>query len=162
MEKKEKKYLDQAMALQKLQRFCAYQERSHEEVRSKLIELGVYGERLDNVIVSLIEDNFLNEERFAQIYARGKFNIKRWGKVRIKQELKMRKISDYCIKKAMLEIHDDDYNRVIREIIVKKANLLNESDKYVLRQKLFLYAMQKGYEIELINTALNEFFNKEK
>lgn len=160
MEKKEKRYLDDATALQKMQRFCAYQERSHGEVRTKLIELGVYGERIDFITVALIEENFLNEERFAQMYARGKFNIKRWGKVRIKQELKMKKISDYCIRKAMLEIHDDDYEKAIREIIEKKANLLQESDTYILRQKLFAYAMQKGYEIELINIALNVFFQK--
>jgi regulatory protein len=157
---KGKKYLDAATALQKLQRFCAYQERSHGEVRSKLIELGVYGDNLEMIIVELIQDNFLNEERFARIYARGKFNIKRWGKVRIKQELKQKKISDYCIKKAMEEILEEDYVKALNELVIKKANLLQESDRYKLRQKLFTYLLQKGYEIERINVALDSFLNK--
>ncbi len=157
---KGKKYLDAATALQKLQRFCAYQERSHGEVRTKLIELGVYGDTLEMIIVELIQDNFLNEERFARIYARGKFNIKKWGKARIKQELKQKKISDYCIKKAMEEIHEEDYVKTLNELVIKKANLLQESDRYKLRQKLFTYLLQKGYEIERINVALDIFFKK--
>ena len=90
-------------ALAKMQRYCAYQERCHEEVRSKLLNMGVYSDWREEIIVQLIEENFLNEERFARSFARGKFRIKQWGRNRIRQELKKRKISDYCVRKAMEE-----------------------------------------------------------
>ncbi len=106
---KPKKYISQAEALQKLQRYCAYQDRCHSEVRSKLLDLGIYGDELEEIIAELITDNFLNEERFARSYARGKFNIKKWGRHRIKQELKRRQITDYCLRKAMEEIEETDY-----------------------------------------------------
>jgi regulatory protein len=153
MERK-KKSLDAPTALLKMQHYCAYQERSHSEVRSKLIELGIYGEILEDIVASLISDNFLNEERFAKSFAHGKFNIKKWGKIRIKQELKLRKISAYSIKKALEEIKDDEYEKTLREIINKKNALINETDDFKRQQKLFQYALQKGYEIELIQKAL--------
>lgn len=153
MEKK-KKYIDANTALLKMQNFCAYQERSHVEVKSKLIDLGIYGDTLEEIMASLIADNFLNEERFAKAFAHGKFNIKKWGKVRIKQELKLRKISEYSIKKALAEINTDDYEKTLREIIIKKNVLIDETDDFKRQQKLFQYAMQKGFEIELIQKAL--------
>lgn len=153
MEKK-KKYIDANTALLKMQNFCAYQERSHVEVRTKLIDLGIYGDTQEDIIASLIADNFLNEERFAKAFAHGKFNIKKWGKVRIKQELKVRKISDYSIRKALEEINIDDYEKTLQEIITKKNALIDETDDFKRQQKLFQYAMQKGFEIELIQKAL--------
>ena len=99
-----KKYYSQEAALLKLQSYCAYQERCHNEVMTKLRDLGVYGDKADEIVAQLITDNFLNEERFAVSYARGKFRIKRWGKIRIRQELKLRQIPEYSIKKAMAEI----------------------------------------------------------
>jgi regulatory protein len=151
-----KKYTDYPTALRKLQAFCAYQERSHSEVKTKLLDLGVYGDTVDEIIAELIQDNFLNEERFAQAFARGKFNIKKWGKIRILQELKLRKISPYCIKKAMEEIEDEEYLKTLREILVKKKNLLSETDSFKQNQKLFAYAQQKGYESELISKVLQD------
>jgi regulatory protein len=163
MEKKAAKYTSPEVALIKLQQYCAYQERSHVEVTAKLYELGVYGEKQDEIVMSLIADNFLNEERFAKAYAHGKFNIKNWGRIRIKQELKMHKISPYCLKKAMAEIEEDEYFKKLETIIEKKSNLLNlDDDNFKLRQKLFAYAHQKGYETELINRALNIFFDGKK
>lgn len=163
MEKKVQKYTSPEIALLKLQKYCAYQERSHVEVTSKLYELGVYGEKQDEIIISLIQDNFLNEERFAKAYARGKFNVKSWGRNRIKQELKMHKISSYCLKKAIAEIDEDEYFQRLCLIIEKKSNLLNlDDDRFKLRQKLYAYVQQKGYEVELINAALDSFFKKNK
>jgi regulatory protein len=107
---KKKKYISKDDALLKLQAYCAYQDRCHSEVRSKLLDLGIYGDDLEDIIVALIEDNFLNEERYARSYARGKFRIKQWGRLRIRRELKFRKISDYCIRKAMEEIDENDYH----------------------------------------------------
>ena len=94
--KKAKKYISPEDALAKLQRYCAYQDRCHQEVRTKLIDLGVFGDTLEEIITDLIKDNFLNEERFARSYARGKFRMRKWGRIKIRQELKLRKISDYC------------------------------------------------------------------
>ena len=158
MEKKSYKYTDAATALLKMQRFCAYQERSHSEVRSKLIEIGVYGDTIDQILIELIQENFLNEERFAKAFARGKFNVKRWGRNKIKQELKLHKISAYCMKKAMEEISPEDYLHTLTELVRKKSDLIQEEDNYKLRIKLFPYLHQKGYETELINQVLDAFF----
>jgi regulatory protein len=158
MEKKERKYTDAATALIKMQQFCAYQERSHNEVRSKLIDIGVYGDTIDEIIIELIQENFLNEERFAKAFARGKFNIKKWGRLRIKQELKLHKISDYCVRKAMEEITEEDYFGTLHLLVTKKSELLKEQDTFKLRQKLFAYTHSKGYETSIINEVLDDFF----
>jgi regulatory protein len=151
-----KKYIDYPTALQKMQAFCAYQERSQSEVKTKLLSLGLHGDDVEELIAALIEDNFINEERFAKAFAHGKANIKKWGKVRIKQELKLRKISDYCIRKAIAEIHDDDDWKNLKSVLSKKSQLLSDDNEFTHRQKLFQYALQKGYEIELIQSALDQ------
>jgi len=155
-EDKPNKRTGKAEALLKLQRFCAYQDRCHDEVRSKLLELGVYGDDLEEVIVALIEENFLNEERFARSYARGKFRIKQWGRVRIRQELKRRKISDYCIRAALSEIEENDYADTLRKLLVKHQTTIKRGDDRTRRDKLFRHALQKGYESELILEILGE------
>ena len=114
-----KKYISKDDALSKLQRYCAYQDRCHQEVRSKLLDLGIYGDDLEEIISDLISENFLNEERYARSYARGKFRIKRWGRMRIQQELKQRKISAYCLRKAMEEIEEEEYEQTLRTILEK-------------------------------------------
>jgi regulatory protein len=152
-----KKYISKEAALQKIQRFCAYQERCHKEVRFKLIELGIYGDDLEELMVSLIADNFLNEERFAKTYARGKFRLKQWGKLRIIRELKARDISDYCIKKAVGEIDETEYVNTIRGIISKKKGLeSNTLDAFSLHQKLAHYAISRGYEPDLVWRVIKE------
>ncbi|MDZ4679039.1 MAG: regulatory protein RecX [Saprospiraceae bacterium] len=143
-----------AEALLKLQRFCAYQDRCHSEVRSKLLELGVYGDDLEEVMVALIEEDFLNEERFARSYARGKFRIKQWGRVRIRQELKRRQISEYCIKAAFSEIDETEYWDTLRKLLSKQQSMLRGGDNRTRRDKLFRHALQKGYESELILEVL--------
>ena len=153
-----KKYIDYHTALQKMQAFCAYQERCHSEVKTKLIALGIYGDAIDEIIIELIQDNFLNEERFAKAFAHGKSNIKNWGKIRIKQELKLRKISEYCIRKALEEISDEDYRARLKGLIIKKNKLLTETNDFQRNQKIFHYALQKGYESELISATLQEIF----
>ncbi len=152
-----KKYLSYEEAVKKLQNYCAYQERCQEEVRSKLIELGVYGEELDCVIADLIEENYLNEQRFAVCFAGGKFRIKHWGRKKIVQELKAKKISDYSIRKALeSEISEADYNNTLLDVLKKKANLLSEKDPYKRKQKLVQYAMSRGFETELVLEILKE------
>ncbi|MCU0346241.1 MAG: RecX family transcriptional regulator [Saprospiraceae bacterium] len=151
MEKKPtKKYTSKADALVKLQRYCAYQDRCHQEVRSKLIELGCYGHDLEEVMASLIEEKFLDEERFARSFARGKFRMKQWGRARIVQELKLRKISDYCIRKAMEEISEQDYQKTLKEVLEKRATQIAEGDEFARKGKLAQYAMSRGFEGELV------------
>lgn len=140
-----------------MQHYCAYQERSHQEVRNKLLDLNIYGVDLEEIIAQLISDNFLNEERFARAYARGKFRMKQWGKRRIVQELKGHKVSDYSIRKALEEIDAADYRETLQEVIRKKKNLLALEDGFELQNKLAQYAISRGFESELVwETLKNE------
>ncbi len=157
MEKKPvKKYTSKADALVKLQRYCAYQDRCHQEVRSKLIELGCYGQDLEEVIANLIEEKFLDEERYARSFARGKFRMKQWGRSRIRQELKLRNLSEYCIRKAMEEISEVDYLNTLREVLEKRALQIAEADDFARKGKLAQYAMSRGFEAELVWQLLAE------
>ena len=158
---KTKKYVSKDDAQAKLMHYCAYQDRCHQEVRSKLIDMGIYGDDLEDIITNLIIDNFLNEERFAQSFARGKFRIKKWGKNKILRELKRKKISPYCIKKAMKEIDDDDYSKVLQTLLEKKLPLVKGKNEYEIKVKLARYLITKGYESELIWDAINKLFDDE-
>lgn len=151
-----KSYLSKDQALKKLQRYCAYQDRCHSEVRSKLLDLGVYGDTLEEIMAELIIERFLDEERFARSYARGKFNIKKWGRMRIRRELKFRKISAYCIKKGLSEIDEEAYRATLQHILTKKIkDYSRKYNDYVSRQKAAQYAMGRGYESPLIWEILN-------
>ena len=147
---KPKKYIDKAEAHRKLEHYCAYQDRCHQEVRKKLLDLGCYGDDLEEVMAQLVIDNFLNEERFARSYARGKFRIKGWGRYRIKRDLKQKHISEYCIKKAMEELEEFDYDERLVEIILKKNRLVREPDMFKRKGKLAKFVMTKGFETGLI------------
>lgn len=137
-----------------MEHYCAYQDRCHSEVRTKLLNLGIYGEDLEEIIVSLIGDNFLNEERFAKSYARGKFRMKHWGRLRIMRELKFRKISAYCMKKAMAEIEEEEYFEVLEKVLLKKRGSLREKDSFKLKIKLTQYGISRGFEMEIIREVI--------
>ena len=137
--------------LAKAQHYCAYQERCHQEVRNKLYELGCNTDTVNDVLVKLIETNFLNEERFAKAYAGGKFRTKKWGKLKIKRELMARKISDYCIKTAMKEINEKDYRHCLMGLIKKKMPL---KATWQDQQKVTTWLMAKGFELDLIKEAI--------
>lgn len=156
MSRKKSKYVSKEEGLAKLQRYCAYQDRCHQEVRNKLLDLGIYGDDLEDIIVELISENFLNEERFARSYARGKFRIKRWGRVRIRQELKKRRISAYCIKKGMEELEEEDYEGTLRQLIEKRQEREKETNAYKKKVKIAQYFIRKGYESFLVWGILNE------
>jgi len=147
---KHSKYISRDDALKKMQRYCAYQERSHKEVRGKLLDLGIYGDDLEAILAELIADNFLNEERFARTYARGKFRMKQWGRRRILQELKFRDVSAYSTRKAMEEIPEADYLATLEEVIRKKYNSIKETDNYKKRNKTAKYAISRGFEPNLV------------
>lgn len=148
-------------ALRKLQRYCAYQERCHQEVRTKLLSLKIYGDELEEIISQLISDDFLNEERFAEIYAGGKMRIKKWGKQKIKSKLKSKKVSNYSINKALKNLDAIQYEENLEQLIEKKYELLSSKseDQYLIRKKLFNFVYQKGYESTLINNKLAKWFS---
>lgn len=151
-----KKQLTKEQALQKLRHYCAYQERSHSEVRDKLYQLGVWKKDHDEIIASLIEDNYLNEERFAIAFAGGKFRMKQWGRIKIRYELKQKQVSEYSIKKAMKEIKEEDYLKLLAKLAEDKYASLKGEQYLVRKKKTQDYLMQKGFEPELISRTLNE------
>lgn len=149
-EKKPKKKLTPPQALIKAQMTCVYQERSQQEMRDKLYEWGLFPDAVENTIALLISDNYLNEERFAKAYAGGKFRIKKWGRIKIKIELKKRKISDYCIRKAMQEIEDADYIKTLKALIAKKSKEIKGGKAQVRNYKIAQYAISRGFEGDLV------------
>ena len=137
-------------AWMRIQKYCAYQERCHQEVRTKLLLLGVKGLDLEEMIVRLIEHNFLNEERFSRAFARGKFRVKKWGKQKIVQELKRRNISEYCIKKGLEEIEDVSYDETLLALIEKKSSHYAKLSEFDRNGKLAQYCIRKGWEPNLV------------
>ena len=141
-------------ALTRLKRYCAYRERSHTEVRYKLLELRVFGNMLEEVISDLISENYLNEERYARAYVRGKFKNNRWGRNKIIMGLKAKKVSKYCITKGLEEIEEEEYKDVLTNLLQKKLDLSLDLDKYVIIKKLSQYGFQKGYEHNIVNECI--------
>jgi regulatory protein len=150
-----KKQLSKEQALQKLKHYCGYQERSHSEVKDKLYQLGVWRKDHDEIMASLIEENYLNEERFAIAFAGGRFRMKKWGRVKIKYELKQKQVSDYCIRKALNQIEDEEYNETLQKLASAKFASLKREQWLVRRKKTADYLLQKGYEMDLINKAIS-------
>lgn len=144
-------------ALEKLRQYCAYQERCHQEVEEKLYSLALYAEWRERIVAQLIEENFLNEERFARVFAGGKFRIKAWGRLRIERELKSRRVSAYCIRKALKEeIDEQAYRQTLKNILDKKQEQYAELPDYQARIKAIRYALSRGYEMQIINEILGD------
>nr|WP_317130122.1 regulatory protein RecX [Pedobacter hiemivivus] len=152
-EKKQIK-LDKKTALAKAEHYCAYQERAQQEIRDKLYEWGLWSDDVEELISELIQTNFLNEERFTEAYVSGKFKIKRWGKIKIKQGLKLKRIPDKMISRALNTIDYDDYLNTILVTAQKKAPLIKENDAFKRKYKLISYLMSKGFEKDLIIDVL--------
>lgn len=151
-----KKYLTKEQALQKLKHYCAYQERCHNDVKEKLYKLGVWKKEHDEIIAALIEENYLNEERFAIAYAGGKFRINSWGRVKIKYALKQKQVSEYCIKKAMKQISEEDYMKLLNKLAKGKYATL-KADQYLVRKKKTMdYLITKGFETNLVAAVLEK------
>ena len=148
-------------AKQKIAKYCAYQERCHQEVRDKLYSFGLVPDDVELIIYELIQQNFINEERFAIAYARGKFTYKKWGRIKIRMELKRRKISDYCVKKGMKEIDGETYYEVLNELLEKKINSLKAIKGYQKNYKAAQFLITKGYESDLVWSAIKENFQEE-
>ena len=152
--KNEKSYtVDEATKL--MENFCAYQERCHKEVAQKLYDLHMIPEAREKITLHLLQHNFLNEERFSKAFARGKFSIKNWGRIRIVNELKFRNISPYNIKTALKEIDEEAYLKTLQKIAEKKVAVIKEPNTFKKRSKLLTYLSSKGYESELIYEVVN-------
>lgn len=153
--KNRKKSLPPLLAKSKAENYCVYQERAQQEVRNKLYEWGLHQEDVENIIVRLIEENFLNEERFAKAFALGKFRMKGWGKIKIKQYLKAKRVSEPLIRLALKEIDLDEYDRKIEEIIDKKINKPLQELSFTEKSKLAVYLQSKGFENDIIFEKIN-------
>ena len=153
MEKKKIKH-DYITGLEKARKYCAYQERSQFEVRNKLYELGLYPKEVEQGIAQLIEENFVNEERFAKIYSRSKFNQLKWGKNKIKEGLKHHRISDFCIKSGLKEINSSAYTKTVQLLYKKRIDDKKTKVSKAEHQKAIKYILSKGFEYEVILDAL--------
>ncbi|WP_405576953.1 regulatory protein RecX [Winogradskyella sp. Asnod2-B02-A] len=146
-----------AQAQQKLESYCAYQERCHKEVRQKLRDMKMIPEAIDVIMVHLIQDNFLNEERFAKAFVSGKFRIKKWGKNRLVRELKFREISKYSIDTALKEIDLDDYYKTLDDLVQKRIAQVKETNIYKKKKKVADYLLYRGWESHLVYEKMNEY-----
>lgn len=138
----------------KIEQYCVYQDRCHKEVEQKIREYKLIPEAREMILLSLMKDNFLNEERFAKSFARGKFRIKKWGKVRIVRELKFREISAYNIKTALKEIDEKEYIKTLYSLVEKRNELVSETNIFKRKKKIADYLFYRGYESNLVYEAL--------
>jgi regulatory protein len=144
-------------ALLKAAHYCAYQERSHKEVIEKLNEWGIWGIEAQEILLKLIEQNYVNEERYAIAFAGGKFRVKHWGKVKISQALKLQQVSDYCINKALAQISDNEYEETLALLIEKKWDQTRDNNSFARKNKVAKYALSKGFEGELVWEQLKKY-----
>lgn len=147
-------------ARSRLQRYCSYQERSHQEVFQKLKSMNMIPQAIDDIIVSLINDNYLNETRFAKTFVRGKFNIKKWGRNRLQLELKKKNISKINIKLAISEIEDHEYIDTFHALAEKKWEQLEGQKPLVKKKKLADYLFYRGWESQLVYDKIRELTSK--
>lgn len=147
--------------VQRIRLWCDRQERAQQEVRDKLYSWGLHQNEVEEIIAGLVLDNFLNEERFARAYASGKFRIKRWGRNKIIQGLRYRKISPYCLAAAMEEIDENEYLQTLRLLTEQKLVHVKTSDRRVKFIKIANYLMNKGFEKELVVTVINDTLDQQ-
>ncbi|OQP67290.1 RecX family transcriptional regulator [Niastella vici] len=162
----QRKQLTKEQALQKLRHYCAYQERSHVEVKEKLYSFGLRRQMVEESIAQLIEEDYLNEERFAIQFAGGKFRMKQWGRVKIIHALKQKQVSTYCINKAIKEIDADAYEKTLDKLAKQKWGTIKGEgvNGFVKMAKTTDYLLQKGFEPELVRgvvARLKEMKNEE-
>lgn len=149
-------------AFQKLKQFCAYQERAHEEVKTKAYGYGLRKTDVEPLLSQLIQEGYLNEERFAKMFAGGRFRAKKWGRVKIGYELKARRVSDYNIRMALQEIPESDYQRTAEQIAAKKWKSIRAADvnTYTRQSKTRLYLQQRGFESSVISAAIRKLVDE--
>jgi regulatory protein len=139
-------------AFQKIKHYCAYQERSHREVKEKLYSFGLWKKDVEPILSQLIEENYLNEERFAMQFAGGKFRMKQWGRIKIRYELQQKQVSEYCIRKALASIGEETYQKTFEKLATQKLTALkSEKNIFIKKRKLQDFLLQKGYEPSLMH-----------
>lgn len=151
---KPKKTISPEKAKIKAAAYCAYQERTQQQVRDKLYSYGLWEDVVEEILTALILDNFVNEERFAKSFVSGKFRLKKWGRRKILMRLKQHHLSAYCVKKGMEEIDPDEYQNTLEELITKKVAFTTEADVFKRNGKIARYLVGKGYEESLIWEAI--------
>ena len=139
----------------KLEQYCVYQDRCHKEIEQKIKDYNLIPEARELILLSLLQDNFLNEERFSKSFARGKFRIKKWGKQRIVRELKFRNISKYNITIGLKEIDEEEYISTLYSLLEKKNKLTIETNQFKRKKKIADYLLYKGFESSLVYEAIN-------
>lgn len=145
---------ERSALIEKLRKYCAYQERSHADVTQKMWDLKIPMEWRDEFILSLMKENFLNEERFARAFVRGKFNIKKWGRIKIVQGLKQHQVSSKCIQLALTEIDEDQYLQTLQETIELKRSNLKEKNPWKRNGAIYKFVTGRGFEPSLVNEVL--------
>lgn len=141
-------------ALEKLRSYCAYQERSQQEVRDKLYSLGMTSDEVEQGVTILITEGFVNEGRFAEAYARGKHRTKRWGRIKIRMGLKRHGVSDVCIRKALENLSDDEYLATLGKLLEVKRKALGGKDDFKSRMVLLRAGISHGFEPELVRECM--------
>lgn len=142
-------------ATERIQSFCALQDRCQWEAEKKMREWGVEEDIIEHILTDLILEKFIDEQRFAESFCRGKFRIKRWGKVKIKNELRLRKISVSCINKGLEQIEEEEYYSTLKELYEKKKNSLKDKNQFIRKGKIAKHLQQKGFESNLIWELIN-------
>ena len=155
-----RKSLTPAAAKVKIAAYCAYQERCQTEVRDKLYEYGLSSYDVESLVTAMILEGFVNEERFAKAFVRGKFRIKKWGRVRIVKELKFRVPSDNLIRMALKEIDEQEYWDTLIYLAEKKLEGMKETDSYKRKMKLYQFLVYKGYESDLVQQAIDDLMEE--
>jgi len=154
-----KKGLSKEQVLQKLRFYCRYQQRCQSEVKEKLFELGVNKRDHDELITELVKENCLNDERFAVAFASGRFKLKQWGRKKIQKGLREKRVSDEIAQKALEQINKKEYGAILNKLAKERYAALKHEQHLVRKKKTMDYLMQKGYELDLVKEAINNFSN---
>lgn len=143
-------------AQRKLEAYCSYQDRCHAEVVQKLKDMRMIPTAIQQIVTQLIADEYLNETRFSKSFARGKFRMKKWGKIRIVNELKARKISEYNIRMALTEIDEEEYLQTLETLVQKRKSQITETHPMKIKKKIADYLFYRGWESHLIFDKINQ------
>lgn len=142
--------LTPGQAREKIKDYCAYSERCHSDVKGKLFSHGLNGREVDEILAMLIEENYINEERYAEQFSGGHFRIKQWGRVKIKYAMRAKGISDYCIKKGLAQIDEDDYEAVLLKLATQKWQSTRGQLRTSRWAKTRQFLLQRGFESGLV------------
>lgn len=147
---------DQEAIIERIRHYCSYQERCRQDVENKLVQWRISPSRIRKILHELKNEGFLDEERYARIFVRSKFHINKWGRIKIRYELRNKSIPEYLVNKAMEEIGEDDYLRTIRELVLKKMSEIKNGKHLNIREKIINFVAGKGFEFDLISKVLTE------